>query len=424
MTTENLVLNAELTGSGQMPEGWTFGSPRKSLEPRHAVERLPHGETRLVLESTGCRYAFGCWRGSAKLQVGNWYRATVRAQAENIERPALSVFAQVAKHFLVPRDSVDQPMVLERVFRHGEPSDGNAVELYLKATESGRVVWSKPCVTRIPEPAFRTARVATIRLGKPRNQLTMEQQRSRIAEKLDQAGRLSPDIVALTEVAPIAGIPREVYGSFAVCAETVPDGLNCRIAANAARKHGMYVLIGMIERRGDFLFNTAVLFDRQGELCGQYDKTHLTFIELEEGISCGDGFPVFDLDFGRIGIHICYDEWFPEVARYYAHQGVDILFLPVMGGKPITWRTRALDNGIYFVSASWGPPSMIIDSSGIILAETHGDGVASADLNLDYRETNWYGDPTLSYGVPCIAPQMRMRLSDRILDDLHQAMKP
>ena len=132
---------------------------------------------------------------------------------------------------------------------------------------------------------------------------------------------------------------------------------------------------------------------------------------------------MFDLDFGRVGVHICYDEWFPEVARYYAHQGVEILFLPVAGGKPITWRTRALDNGVYFVSASINPPSMVISSSGAILAETHDDGVACADLNLDVRPVNWYIDPTLSYGMPCIVPQMRNCLEDRLVEALGVALR-
>jgi predicted amidohydrolase len=169
----------------------------------------------------------------------------------------------------------------------------------------------------------------------------------------------------------------------------------------------MYVCAGNIERRGSHLFNTAVLFDRRGRLVGQYDKTHLTIGELQDGFSCGSEYPVFDLDFGRVGIHICYDEWFPEVARLYAHRGAEVLFLPVAGGKPITWRTRALDNGMHFVSASITPPSMIIESSGVILAQTHDDGVVYADLNLERRAVNWYRDPTLSYGMPCVVPEMR-----------------
>ena len=123
-------------------------------------------------------------------------------------------------------------------------------------------------------------------------------------------------------VLPRAGRPRaRAYGSWADAAEPVPDGPVCRVLAEAARRHRMHVIAGIICRRGRHVFNTAVLFDRSGELLGCYDKTHLTFGELRAGISCGTEYPVFDLDVGRVALHICYDEWFPEVARYYAHAG-------------------------------------------------------------------------------------------------------
>ena len=267
------------------------------------------------------------------------------------------------------------------------------------------------------------ARVATIRFGSPATPLTLESQRARIAAKLDAAGAMRADITALPEYGPTVGVAVGAYGSYWEAAETVPHGPTCALLSERARRYRMYVLAGVLERRGKYLFNTAVLFDREGRFAGQYDKTHLTFGELQQGFSCGSSYPLFDLDFGRIAIHICYDEWFPEVARSFAHQGAEILFLPVAGGKPITWRTRALDNGLYFVSASITPPSMIIDSSGAILAETHDDGLAVADLNLDARAVNWYGDATLSYGMPCIAPQMRNRLDDSLLDTLFDAMR-
>ena len=106
----------------------------------------------------------------------------------------------------------------------------------------------------------------------------------------------------------------------------------------------------------------------------------------------------------------------------YAHLGAEILFLPVWGGKPITWRTRALDNAVYFVSASVNPPSMIIGSSGEILAETHAEGVVYADLNLDLRETNVYRDPTLAHGMPYTVPHLRYCLDESLLDLLHERM--
>ena len=324
-----------------------------------------------------------------------------------------------SEHKTAPADTLS----LECTFRHEpHPSEHERMELYLRAAPTGRIAWSRAVVTQIPRPPARIARIATIRFGEPPAPLSMAEQRERIAAKLDQAGSMGVDIAALTEFSPVQGVPERAYGSWADAAEPVPDGPVCRVLAEAARRHRMHVIAGVICRRGRHVFNTAVLFDRSGELLGCYDKTHLTFGELRAGISCGTEYPVFDLDVGRVALHICYDEWFPEVARYYAHAGAEILFLPVAGGKPITWRTRALDNRIYFVAAATGPPSMIIDSSGVIIAEIHGDGVACADIDLGDRQTNWYRDPTLTRGMPCIAPQMRMTTDDRLLVDLHRLM--
>lgn len=421
----NLVANPSFSGEGDTPGGWSYESPRPGLALGHRVGRNAAGDAVLVLEATNDRLAFGCWRGTLNVEPMKWYEASVKVRAVDIEDPTLSVFAQAARHYLVPAG----PWREETVFRQRVRSDrdhvyqGNHFEVYLRAATQGRIEISDPSFVEIPEPDFRMARVASIRFDHEVNNLTMEQQRDRLVEQLNLAGGVGPDIVITTEFTPVIGVPESEYGSFWNAAEAVPDGPVCRIASAAAKRHNMHVIVGNIERRGAHMFNTAVLFGRDGSFIGQYDKTHLTFGELELGVSCGADYPLFDLDFGRIGIHICYDEWFPEVARHYAHQGADILFLCVAGGKPITWRTRALDNGVHLVAASTGPPAMIIESSGEVVAENHRGGFAWADLNLDYRQTNAYRDPTLAYGMPCIVPQMRNVLDHQLLDDLSRSLR-
>ena len=414
-TDENLVRNP---GFRDDADGWAFVSPRPELALVSSVE----DGSALVVEAAGDNRAFGSWKGSAEMKVGTWYKATVRAEIQEIENPHLSLLAVVGKHFLAVKESTTGTVLFEQVFQHERSDDGNEVALYFRAAEAGRCAWRDPRVIEISEPTQRIARVATVRFGESATGITKEKQRIRMVEMLEQAGRVKPDIVLLPEFTPLVGVPVDPITGYDDSAESVPGGPTARALAEAAARHGMYVACGMIERRGPHLFNTAVLFDRGGELVGRYDKTHLTIGELDAGISCGESYPVFDLDFGRIGIHICYDEWFPEVVRYYAHQGVEVVLLPVAGGKPITWRTRALDNGIYFVAAAITPPSMVIDSSGAIVAQTHGEGAAYADVNLDHRRTNHYGDPTLVYGMPCIQKQMRNTLDDRLLEDLGRLM--
>ena len=423
--SKNLVTNPDFAGEGQAPDEWSYVSPRDELALGHSVAADADGKCVLVLEATDDIRAFGCWRGTVKIEPHKWYRASVNVRLIDVEDPTLSVFAQAARHYLVPRVPWGEQTTLEQLIRSDRDHayQGDHFEIYLRAATRGRIEISAPSVVEVPEPEFRTARVASVRFDHEVNNLTLEQQRNRLAEQLELAAQIKPDIVATTEFTPVIGVPEANYGTFWDTAEIVPDGPVCQIASAAAKKHNMHVIVGDIERRGPHMFNTAVLFGRDGKFIGQYDKTHLTFGELEFGVSCGDSYPVFDLDFGRIGIHICYDEWFPEVARYYAHQGVEILFLCVAGGKPITWRTRALDNGMHFVAAATGPPAMIIESSGQIIAENHHSGFAWADLNLDYRQTNVYRDPMMSYGIPCIVPQMRNVLDHRLLDGLSHSLR-
>jgi len=418
----NLVLNPSFAGSGTYPDAWSVESPRPGLAPKFSVARSGRASA-LVQTATGDPYIFGCWKTSVQLEKGNWYRGSIRARVRNLAQPHLSLLAHVAGHVLVPVETRKNEIRFQVEFRAGTPYDTDDMELYLRATKSGWVEWFDPRVEEIAEPKHRVARVATTRFGELPAPISLDAQRRRIAALLDEAGAVRPDIAVLTEFCPAVGVDHKNYDNPLTVCEPVPGGPVCKVLAAAARKYRMHVLAGVMERRGKYCFNTAVLIDRKGKLAGTYEKTHLTFGELKSGYSCGRRYPVFDLDFGRIGVHICYDEWFPEVARYYAHAGVEILFLPVWGGKPITWRTRALDNGIYFVSASVTPPSMIISSSGAILAETHHAGVVWADLNLDVRPTNWYVDPTLLTGMPCIRPHMRNVLDDRLLDDRPAAMK-
>ncbi|MHB0958599.1 MAG: carbon-nitrogen hydrolase family protein [Pirellulaceae bacterium] len=129
---------------------------------------------------------------------------------------------------------------------------------------------------------------------------------------------------------------------------TVPGRETDRIS-QAAAKHQLYVIVGCWEVHPDGSFaNTALLFDRRGEITGRYHKVHAA-VDQYEGIppwsqplqgkdaewflrndpewamQRGDNFPVFDLDFGRIGILTCYDGWFPETFRILSLQGAELL---------------------------------------------------------------------------------------------------
>jgi len=160
-----------------------------------------------------------------------------------------------------------------------------------------------------------------------------------------------------------------------------------------AKQHGIFLAGGLYERDGEACYNTAVLFDRNGELVGKYRKVHLPFSELYGGLQPGSEFPVFDTELGRIGLQVCYDHHFVESARNLAMNGAEIILTPIWGDMrsdgdvyESVARSRAVDNGVFYVTSIYSNRrSLIIDPHGRILAETSGSdpSLAVAELDLD-----------------------------------------
>ena len=108
-------------------------------------------------------------------------------------------------------------------------------------------------------------------------------------------------------------------------------------------------------------YKHAVIVNPRGEIVGQHQKTSLTYDELSKGFTNGGSIQAIDTEFGTVGISICYEMHFPEVARTYALQGAKLIFNPVGTGMwqetqfqawTAVGRTRASENGIFTVGCS------------------------------------------------------------------------
>ena len=133
-------------------------------------------------------------------------------------------------------------------------------------------------------------------------------------------------------------------------------------------KHGVYILAGSIPEKEDGkLYNTSYLFDRNGKIIAKHRKMHLFDIDVKDKITfkesdvltAGNKVTVAKTEFGKIGIGICYDIRFPELARIMSENGAKILFYPGafnMTTGPAHWellfRTRALDNQVFCVGVA------------------------------------------------------------------------
>lgn len=143
-----------------------------------------------------------------------------------------------------------------------------------------------------------------------------------------------------------------------------------------ASENHVYILAGSIpEYENDCLYNTSYLFDRTGSIIAKHRKMHLFDIDVKDKITfkesdvltAGDEFTVAETEFGNIGIGICYDVRFPELARIMVENGALILFYPGafnMTTGPAHWellfRSRALDNQSYCVGVA---PALNKDAS-------------------------------------------------------------
>jgi predicted amidohydrolase len=209
-------------------------------------------------------------------------------------------------------------------------------------------------------------------------------------ELLDRACRERPDLVCLPEgVASfgLAGTPAEL-------AETVP-GPSTDEAARRACRYRTYVVCPVYRRDGDRVFNSAVIIDRQGQIAGIYDKMHLpntswrAFREREtpvpeQGITAGTEPGVFDLDFGRAGVQICFDLSYPNGWRQLADRGAELVIWPSAFGGGFHLRAAAYLNHYHVVSAVCSTRSRIVSPLGEVLEQTSPPcPVVATTVNLD-----------------------------------------
>jgi N-carbamoylputrescine amidase len=210
-------------------------------------------------------------------------------------------------------------------------------------------------------------------------------------------------------------------------AEPIP-GPTSEALAESARKHGVVVVGSLFERRAHGLYhNTAVVFDADGSQLGMYRKMHIPDDPLyyeKFYFTPGDqGFKVFTTRFGRIGVLICWDQWYPEGARLTALRGAEVLLYPTtIGWHPEekqewgaaqhdAWltaqRAHAIANGIYVAAVNrvgheqsagagiefWGG-SFVADPMGRVVASSPQDRedilVAAVDRRLiEEVRRNW-----------------------------------
>lgn len=129
-------------------------------------------------------------------------------------------------------------------------------------------------------------------------------------------------------------------------------GRHVQQLCQAAKMYQLHAVIPMPLIKDQMLYNSAVLIDSNGRIAGDYSKTHL-WGEEKNFFQAGSDYPVYDLDFGKLGVMICYDAGFPEVARMLALKGAELIVVPAAFSPlhkkrwDIYFQARALENSCF-----------------------------------------------------------------------------
>ncbi|QQS49286.1 MAG: carbon-nitrogen hydrolase [Acidobacteriota bacterium] len=253
----------------------------------------------------------------------------------------------------------------------------------------------------------------------------------KVIDRIEEAARLGAGIVSTQELFRSRYFCQSENHDHFGLAESIP-GPSTEALSKLAAARGIVIVGSLFERRAPGLYhNTAAVIDADGRLLGLYRKMHIPDDPLfyeKFYFTPGDlGFKAFDTRFGRIGVLICWDQWYPEGARLTALQGARILFYPTaIGWHPSekeeygerqhsSWetiqRSHAIANGVYVAVANrvghepsppehpgegiqfWGQ-SFIADPSGQIIARAgiSEEQVLMAECDfgrLDFQRTHW-----------------------------------
>jgi predicted amidohydrolase len=167
------------------------------------------------------------------------------------------------------------------------------------------------------------------------------------------------------------------------------DGNTVQAIGRRARELGAYATAPILRRSGGAVANSLVLLDRAGNPLGAYDKVHPVMMRdgsLEFGISPGRETPVFDLDFGRVGMQICWDVGFADGWQALANQDAELVLFSTNPAVPLALRGYAWQHGYYVAASTVHPVAPVVDPVGRIVAATSANReVVVARINLDYR---------------------------------------
>ena len=227
-----------------------------------------------------------------------------------------------------------------------------------------------------------------------------EENMATLRRMLNAAMKDAPDVIVLPELWDIGFFPRPLENYVDA------DGAQAKNLLSAlAKKHHVHIVGGSVAVKvGDYIANRCYVFDRDGALLVDYDKTHLFSPAKEDKFfRKGEHRAIFCLDGVKCAVAVCYDLRFPELFRRYALEDAAVIFLPSAWptARIAHWQTlsqaRAVENQVFFVAVNGsgafangmplGGQSAVIDPWGVRLAEAdEQEAILTAELDFSVRD--------------------------------------
>ncbi len=184
---------------------------------------------------------------------------------------------------------------------------------------------------------------------------------------IEQIAVYKPDIIALPEAFAFTHVQQQL---------SLPEKLDVSKDilthfSKLAKKNNCYLICPTYTSEKGKIYNSAVLFNREGVKMGEYRKIHLPEDEIKIGLHCGpDNPPVFKTDFGTIGIQICFDMMWDDGWRKLKEQGAEFVFWPSAYAGGVEVETKAISHKYIVATSTQKDTSKICDYTGEIIAKT------------------------------------------------------